>query len=149
MAIVSWHVFAQSLTTSMVAAPVSYATFWVIFMYREPSIVSLYRLLRDIGPYRVLTSMAFTFATVVFLLGFPTFASAMTGYVSKDRAYVIDTSGNLVKFLDYEFVAYVIHDGQRVNGLWADYPVPFSGSKSEPREGMSLPFLGVANLQVY
>lgn len=53
----------------------------------------------------------------------------MTGYTPYNKAYVNSTSGRLVQFSEIVPVAYLIKDGNRVDGLSKDYPVLWIGSK--------------------
>ncbi|KAI1453737.1 hypothetical protein F4805DRAFT_442369 [Annulohypoxylon moriforme] len=114
----SWHVFAQYITTSMDKSPVTYRTFWRIFIHKEPTLLSVVNLTRDFISYRRLNSvvaMVFMIISMIFILVFPTLASAMTGYVPVNEAFVLGESGNLIPFADFKAVAYVIHDGYRIN----------------------------------
>lgn len=102
----------------MDVSPITYQTFWVIFLHKEPTLFSVIRLTRDFVSYRRLNSivaMVFMIATIIFALVFPTLASAMTGYTPVNKAFVQNENGNLVPFSDFQVVAYIIHDGSRVN----------------------------------
>lgn len=118
LAFFSWNVFSDYVTTSMDVSPITYQTFWVIFLHKEPTLFSVIRLTRDFVSYRRLNSivaMVFMIATIIFALVFPTLASAMTGYTPVNKAFVQNENGNLVPFSDFQVVAYIIHDGSRVN----------------------------------
>lgn len=54
----------------------------------------------------------------------------MTGYTPYNKAYVNGTTGKLVQFSEINPVAYLIRDGDRVDGLSKDYPVLWIGSKT-------------------
>ncbi|KAI2464921.1 hypothetical protein F4781DRAFT_50200 [Annulohypoxylon bovei var. microspora] len=118
LAMFSWHVFSQYTTTSMDKSPVTYRTFWVIFLHKEPTFFSIINLMRDFISYRRLHSvvaMLFMIVTMAFILIFPTLASAMTGYTPVNKAFIQGKSGNLIPFSDFKAVAYVVHDGDRIN----------------------------------
>ncbi|KAI5925774.1 hypothetical protein F4810DRAFT_658176 [Camillea tinctor] len=130
MAMIAWRVFADYVTTSMEVTPVTYATFFVIFLNESPSILSTIRLVRDFIFSRSLKSkvaMAFMILNMIFILGWPTFAGAMTGYTSINSAYIMDSSNNYVPFSEFTPLAYIIHDGWRVN-LTTDFPVTLDDS---------------------
>ncbi|KAL7619460.1 hypothetical protein AAE478_009999 [Parahypoxylon ruwenzoriense] len=99
-------------------SPVTYRTFWVVFLYQEPTFFSIGYLLRDFLSYRRLKSiiaMVFMILTLIFLLVFPTLASAMTGYTPVNKAFVRGNNDNLTPFSEFQVVTYIIHDGFRVN----------------------------------
>ncbi|OTA92704.1 hypothetical protein M434DRAFT_396267 [Hypoxylon sp. CO27-5] len=75
-------------------------------------------LIKDFFSYQRLNStvaMIFMITTVTFTLVFPTLASAMTGYTPVNKAFIQNEDGNLIPFSDFHILAYVIHDGYRVN----------------------------------
>jgi hypothetical protein len=61
---------------------------------------------------------------MIFILLFPTLASAMSGYDANVDAYVLDSDQNLFPFRDYMRIKYVVHDGWRINqtgNYWITY----------------------------
>lgn len=111
----------------MFRAPVTYDTFWTVFLDTQPSLVSTYGLFWDFtkksaGEGAVL---AFIIMTMLLIIAFPTLASAMTGYRPNSKAFVVDNTGSLVPFESFSLVAYVIHDGDRIN-LSPDQVIAFS-----------------------
>lgn len=109
----------------MTIRPVTFATFRAVFLQNEASFVSIPRLVRDFSKRRGLPSrvaMTFMVTTLVFILIFPTFGSAMTGYSANVESYVQDASQNYLPFSSFSYVFYVIHDGNRV-GLEVDHPI--------------------------
>ncbi|KAI1779343.1 hypothetical protein F4818DRAFT_247220 [Hypoxylon cercidicola] len=127
LAFISWRVFADYVMTSMEFAPVTYAVFSIIYLQDEPSILSTIRIARAFISGRELKSkpsMVFMILSMLFLIGWPTFASAMTGYTTIVEAFVPDYDGNYVPYADFQAIAYIIHDGERVN-LTEDYAIPF------------------------
>jgi hypothetical protein len=71
--------------------------------------------------------MVFMIATMIFSLVFPSFASAMTGYNGRLKAYVPDASNNFISFDGFRGVLYVIHDGWRVNRT-GNYAITFGST---------------------
>jgi hypothetical protein len=59
---------------------------------------------------------------MLFVLAWPTLTAAMTGYVPTVDAYVRDFDDTLVKYTEFSLLAYILHDGWRVN-LDGDYAV--------------------------
>ncbi|XXH01707.1 hypothetical protein Hte_008068 [Hypoxylon texense] len=129
LAMLSWHVFSHHTATSMDRFPVTYRTFWVVFLHREPTFFSIWYLLRDFVSFRRLSSvvaMVFMIATMIFVLVFPTLASAMTGYTPATKAFIQNDVERLIPFSDFKVLAYVIHDGFRINMTTNAYVVrPF------------------------
>jgi hypothetical protein len=67
------------------------------------------------GRLRSKSYTIFMLLGIAFAACWPTFASAMTGYTSANKAYIQDgESGSIIPFSDLRRVAYVIHDGDRV-----------------------------------
>ncbi|KAI1770824.1 hypothetical protein F4818DRAFT_222256 [Hypoxylon cercidicola] len=126
MAFLSWRAFADYVTTSMNTAPVTYSAFSIIYLQDEPSTVSMFRLIRVFLSGRGFNSrvvMLFMIGSMLFLLLWPTFASAMAGYTTINKAFVQDFNNNFVPFSEFRPIAYMIHDGWRVD-LGGDYAVP-------------------------
>jgi hypothetical protein len=93
-------------------------------MQSESTEISIIRLVRDFGFRRGLHSkvaMVFMIATMAFILAFPTFASAMTGYSANVSSFVTTggTEGT-IPFNTLKPIYYVIHDGERI-GKTKDY----------------------------
>jgi hypothetical protein len=94
-------------------------------MHKEPNWISLYCLLREPFLRRGLASklaLLFMILSITFMMAFPTFISAMTGYQQNVEAYVRDVDKDFISFGKFSPVLWVIHDGDRVN-LTKDYPV--------------------------
>ncbi|CAO2653004.1 Nn.00g024150.m01.CDS01 [Neocucurbitaria sp. VM-36] len=118
IALVSWQVFAKYLTVSMETAPVSFLTYRTVFLQDQSLVVAIPRIIRDFSFRLRLKSKAamfFMITTMTFILAFPTFGSAMTGYSGNVKPFVPDQSGNFVPFESFQFLLYVIHDGWRIN----------------------------------
>lgn len=117
----------------METAPVTYDTFWTVFMNDEPSFMGMVRMIRDFSTRRGLRSrlaMTFIILSMVFILAVPTLAGAMTGYSQNNEAFVADLSGNMYSFSQLSPILYTIHDGWRVD-FDGDYAVPFSAENVE------------------
>ncbi|KAI2463291.1 hypothetical protein F4781DRAFT_440783 [Annulohypoxylon bovei var. microspora] len=130
MALMSWHAFALYVTTSMELAPVTYAAFFTIFLQTGPSFYSTFYVTRAFIFHRGLRSkiaMSFMIWSMLFLMAWPTIAGAMTGYTTVREALVLDYEGHYVPFREFQPIAYVIHDGWRVN-LTGNYIVSLFGS---------------------
>lgn len=109
----------------METTPMTYTTFTTLFIERGPSFTSAYQSLRDFVLHRRLKSRTSTFwvsFSILFVLVWPTLVAAMSGYSPAAGAYVEDANGNFVSYTDFRLLAYIIHDGERIN-LTADYPV--------------------------
>lgn len=118
LAYISWKTFSKFLYSVMATDPVTYQTFWTIFMQDGPSLRSIFRTFRDFIWLRGLRSksaMFFMILTMTFVLAFPTLASAMTGYSANNQAVVKTDNVNQALFSQFRLVWYVIHDGNRVN----------------------------------
>ncbi|CAI6331828.1 unnamed protein product [Periconia digitata] len=125
LAICSWRAFALHLTASIAIAPVTYSTYEAIFIDTNPSIFLVCRFLSGICKQKSLASrmaMSFIILSMVFIIAFPTLASAMTGYTTHFTAYVHDYSNNSIPFHKFEALVYTIHDGDRI-GKTTDFRV--------------------------
>lgn len=120
----------------METAPVSYRTFWVSFMQSDVTMPSIFCLIRDFTSKRGLRSkvaMTFMIITMVFVMVFPTLASAMTGYTANNEAVIKFGKGNQqTPFGTFRQLIAIIHDGSRVN-LTDEYMV-FRGSPQNQLE---------------
>lgn len=76
--------------------------------------------------------MAFMILTMVFVLIFPTLASAMTGYTANNEAVIKFGNGTQTTFGNFRQLVAIIHDGGRINRT-ADFMV-FKGAQPNPRQ---------------
>lgn len=116
----------------MMTDPITYQTFWTVFMQEGPSIRSIFLTIKDFIWFRGLRSkptMIFMILTMTFVLAFPTLASAMTGYSANNVAVVKTDDVNQVLFSEFKRVEYVIQDGDRIN---KSSPFVFVSGDSEP-----------------
>ena len=125
LSLISCFVFAQYITATMAVSPVSYATYSTVFFRIGPNAASIFTLLRDFIFYRALDSkfaMVWMILSASFVAAFPTWVSAMSGYSGNSGAFIKDVNGNFVSFSEFEYIEYVVHDGDRI-GLNKDYYV--------------------------
>jgi hypothetical protein len=118
LAFISWRVFAKYLTICMEIEPITYQLFRTIFFEKDASLPSTWEIIKSFLWQRKLrskTAMIFMVVTMIFILAFPTLASAMSGYDANVASYVPDQNRNLIAFKDFSRVLYVIHDGWRIN----------------------------------
>lgn len=115
------------ITVAMTEEPVTYSTFWAIFLHQEPTITSTYRLARDFYRHRrpgSVASAAGILLSILFLLAFPTAVNSMTGYMPVSDPYIRSREGSMIGASEMDQVAYIIHDGERI-GKTDDYAVRF------------------------
>ncbi|KAJ0114428.1 hypothetical protein J7T55_010817 [Diaporthe amygdali] len=126
LAYFSWKAFSVYVRASMETTPITYQTFWTTFMRNDVSFASIFRLIRDFARRRGLRSklaMAFMTTTMLFIVVFPTLASAMTGYTANNDAVIkLENGSTQVPFEKFRRLVATIHDGNRVN-LTAEYNV--------------------------
>lgn len=128
----SWKALSVHVMASMNgpdALPVTYDTFWTFFMSKEISFTTLYGVICDFVAGKSLKSKVHRTLIIfimLFVMAWPTLASAMTGYDTTTSAFVKTRDGRLVPFAYFMPILYMIHDGQRV-GLSNDYLVPYCG----------------------
>lgn len=106
---------------------ITYNTYWTVFMGKESELLTSLFLLRDFTTRKRLrsaTTMVIIMFAMLFIMGWPTIASAMTAYDSINYGYVSMTDNTQVAFSAFRPILYVIHDGERVN-LSSNYPVPY------------------------
>ncbi|KAH0432059.1 hypothetical protein CcaCcLH18_06714 [Colletotrichum camelliae] len=136
LAWISWSIFSDYVTTSMEVSPVTYETFWTVFLDGAPTFWSTWYLMRDFSRSHGLRSrfaMIFMVVVAIFILLFPTLGSAMSGYQANSGAFIRGSDGEMLKFSDFDMIAYIIHDGDRVN-LTKDYPVTFARSNYDSEQ---------------
>ena len=128
MALLSWRAFTDYVTTSMEFAPITYAVYFNIFLRDELSILSSLHIVRTFIRGQGLKSklsMVFMLFSMFFLISWPTIAGAMTGYTTLGRAFVLDQNNSYISYSDFRPIAYMIHDGWRINQT-GNYPVLFT-----------------------
>ncbi|KAF2823797.1 hypothetical protein CC86DRAFT_297584 [Ophiobolus disseminans] len=142
VAFISWHVFAKYVTTSMEIATITFSTYRTVFLQNDSLIFGLSRLLRDFTRRQGLQSklaMAFMIATMIWILIFPSFASAMTGYSGNVKSYVQDDD-KYILFDNFRRIMYVVRDGWRIRQM-GNYIVPYESFSDVTSYG----FNGLAN----
>lgn len=128
LAFLSWRVFANYIATKMTEAPVTFATFWVVFLHQEATLPATYRLIREFILHRrpgSVTATIFIIITTIYILVFPTFVNSMSGYETFKKPYVEAADGNMLLLEEFDLAAYIIHDGSRIN-LTDEYIVPYN-----------------------
>ncbi|KAG8159812.1 hypothetical protein KVR01_010449 [Diaporthe batatas] len=131
LAVFSWRAFSLHIKTSLEEGPetrtVSYHTYWTIYLQDSISMMGVFGVIRDFLARRRLKSkmaMIFMVATMLFVLAWPTVASAMTGYDSNNVAFIKIRDGSLIRFNSFQPLLHIIHDGSRLPGLTDEYLVP-------------------------
>jgi hypothetical protein len=115
----------------MERGPVSYGTFEAITL-QSVSLSANWKLSRDLlksnhAGTRIL--VVWIIISASFVLAFPTFLSAMTGYVANIVSFVEVEGGNMVPYSSFKIIRYVVHDAQRIDSaLGKDYLVTNGGS---------------------
>lgn len=82
--------------------PVSYGTYKIVFLGDPISLGGVSGLVREFTLLRCLPSMigmVWIISSALFLIVFPTFVSAMSGYSSNNHAFIQDSGGN---YMDYD-----------------------------------------------
>ncbi|KAK4195851.1 hypothetical protein QBC40DRAFT_288297 [Triangularia verruculosa] len=118
LAMFTWKAMSTHVQYSMLKGPVTYDTFWTVFMEDRASVISTVRLSRDFLTKQAIRSkraMIFTIMSLAFILAFPTLSSSMTGYISRTEPFIRDIEGRPVPESDFRPVVYMIHDGPRVD----------------------------------
>lgn len=93
----------------MTTDPVTYRTFWTVFIQDGPTLRSTFRTFSDLARVRGLRSRIatlFIIFTMVFILAFPTLASSMTGYSASNQPWVKTDDINQVPFSEFRKVSY-------------------------------------------
>src|SRR5262245_36844368 len=106
------------LTICMDSRPITYQLFRTVFFENEASLPSTFRIMKSFIWQRQLrskTAMIFMMATMIFILAFPTLASAMSRYDANVASYMPDEDDNFIPFKSFSRILYVIHDGWRIN----------------------------------
>lgn len=131
MALVSWRVFAEYLQMSITTKPATYTTVWLLRFRQDSSAFSTLCLASGFFKRGLSSKLAMSFmiSAAMFIIAFPTFAGSMTGYTPKNEAYINADNGRLNPFTDILPAAYVIHDGNRVEGFTKEYGVPWKSGK--------------------
>lgn len=102
----------------MEVTPVTFRTYRTVFLQDQSLIFAIPRMVKDFTRRHGLHSkvaMVFMVMTMVFILAFPTFGSAMTGYSGNVKAFVADANSQLIPFEDFSFALYNIHNGWKIN----------------------------------
>ncbi|KAI3316562.1 hypothetical protein HD806DRAFT_517264 [Xylariaceae sp. AK1471] len=118
MALVAWRAFGDYATVSMHTIPLTYTSYIKLILESGPSFVSICRLIRDFKKHRCLKSKlvaAWVVFSMLFILAWPTLIAAMSGYAPKIGAYIQINNTVLIPYDQFQLLAFIIHDGDRVN----------------------------------
>lgn len=117
----------------METSTVSYGTFEAITL-QNGSFTSLLKLSRDLLKNRTVRARVTIVWFIIsgsFVLSFQTLVSAMAGYTANIEAYVVDPTGNMERYSNFQLVRYIVHDAFRINDtLGSDYHVLTGGTDS-------------------
>lgn len=122
----------------MESTPISYGTYKTVFLGDVISLGGFTGLVREFLVFRRLPStvgMIWMIASAIFLVAFPTLVSAMSGYNSNNKPFILDAGNN---YMDYEklfLIDYVVYNSSRLNlnaMLPNDRYFNYSNSLTEP-----------------
>lgn len=123
LAYVSWSIFRDYITMKMQTSPITYQGFQIIFLQDNATIFSTAYMIQNFFRRRIryITAMVFIVWTMIFIVMWPTLASAMSGYDGILNAR-IETNGILVPYSDYKQADCfeLVNDGFRL-GLASNY----------------------------
>jgi hypothetical protein len=126
LVIISYIVYSKALVRSMESSPVSYGTFEAITLQNGTLTANL-KLTRDLlknKTARARVLVVWLVTSGIFVLGFQTMVSAMSGYTANIQSFVEVDTGNLVRYSGFSLVRYVVHDAHRINStLEKDFKV--------------------------
>ncbi|KAK4209700.1 hypothetical protein QBC37DRAFT_240442, partial [Rhypophila decipiens] len=128
MAFFEWRALSAYFQCAMFKGPITYNMFWTIYIETQPSLVGTLGVFQDAvlkGQRRSKITAVFIIISMLFIVAFPTLASAMTGYRPNAKAFVEDDTGTLIPFEAFSLSAYVVHDGSRI-GLKDGQVIPFT-----------------------
>jgi hypothetical protein len=104
----------------MESSAISYGTFEAITL-RPDSWVALWNLNRDFlynKGVRARCTAIWLITSMLFIVAFPSFISAMSGYSANVEAFV-RVENNMIQYSDFRIVRYIVHDAWRI-GLTGD-----------------------------
>jgi hypothetical protein len=116
LAYVTYRVSYGYLSMAMHEAPVSYATYESL-AFVPPTVARTARLAGDLltnRGWRARLIMAWIVASSLFVIGFSSLVTAMSGYSSNTDAVMPDHLGQTVDWPDYEVVQFTINDAWRI-----------------------------------
>ncbi|CAG1977485.1 unnamed protein product [Fusarium graminearum] len=136
MSFIAWKVCTEYLEVSLATNPATYTTVWLLRFHQETSVLSSMRLLFQFFRRGLAskTAMWIIITTLSFILAFPTIASSMTGYTAFNNPYIVSSDDRLFPYEDVKPLAYIIHDGSRVDGFSDNYMVPWRSDKHDNRD---------------
>lgn len=134
-------VYGKALVRSMESTSVSFGTFEAITL-QSGSVTGSLKLARDLLKHPTTQAKFMVFWVIIsaiFVLLFPTMASAMSGYAANIKSYVDVGEGGMIGYSSFSLVRYIIHDGDRLgDNFGKDYKV-LVGKYSEAFEIVDVP----------
>ncbi|KAM7210172.1 hypothetical protein V8F06_014449, partial [Rhypophila decipiens] len=130
MAFLEWRALSTYFHYAMYKSPITYNLFWTIYMDFQPSLLGTWGIFRETilkSRTRSRLTAAFVVLSMLFIMAFPTLASAMTGYRPNTKSFVVDQVGSLVPFEAFSLAAYMVHDVSRI-GLKDNQVIPFTNT---------------------
>ncbi|KAK5059893.1 hypothetical protein LTR84_009776 [Exophiala bonariae] len=128
-------VYGKALVRSMESTSVSYGTYEAITL-QSGSITGSLKLARDLFKNPTMRAKFLIFWIIIsalFVLLFPTMASAMSGYAANIDAYIATDDGNMIPYSKFHLIRYIIHDAHRLGDDFGKDHKVATGSK-QPTE---------------
>lgn len=126
LAIFTYTVFTNALTRTMETSSVPHDTYKAITLQIDTA-WGLFLLVKNLprtGDRRAKGALIWTIVSASFVLLFPTWLSAMTGYVADINPYVSLPDNTIVPISMFQPLIYTIHDGARLGDPYStDTPV--------------------------
>lgn len=132
---VAYRVFTISLGRAMEGSQVSYHTF-AAFAFETGTTTGVFMLAKDFASNRSLRSkmiVSWVLAATLYIVAFPTLASAMTGYTNVMEAYLEDKSQNFVRWELFSVVDWIIVDADRIDPSFKSNTLVLSSYDGFPR----------------
>lgn len=124
-------VYGKALVRSMESTSVTFGTYEAITL-QSGSITGSLKLARDLFKNPTLRAKFLIFwiiLSALFVLLFPTMASAMSGYAANIDAYILTDTGDMAPYSKFNILRYVIHDAERLGGDFKKDHQVVTGSK--------------------
>lgn len=116
LALIAYKVTTKSLTMSMEHQTIPIGTFEAVAL-QDATGIAFYKQISNflaIKNWRHQLRIFWIILSTLFIVAFPTLASAMTGYAPVTNPFLKGQDGQLIPFTSYRQVRYIIHDADRV-----------------------------------
>lgn len=116
LALIAYKVTTKSLMMSMEQVSVPIETFEAVTL-QDSSFVAFYKQLHSflaVRGWRHQLRIAWIILSTLFIVAFPTLASAMTGYAPLTDAFLRAQDELLIPFTSYRQIHYIVHDADRI-----------------------------------